>query len=120
MRSNRKKNTKKSKLIKKLKDDFFNLKKHYEQKITQLHIQLLDKEYYLSSILDFMNGYYHSPELFTQVSKTCALKMLSSLKIIKNSFYQKVTRKNPPKRSKTHQKNITNRKLRSFIFQLFE
>ena len=56
-----KKNTKKSKLIKKLKDDFFNLKKHYEQKITQLHIQLLDKEYYLSSILDFMNGYYHSP-----------------------------------------------------------
>ena len=27
----------------------------------QLHIQLLDKEYYLSSILDFMNGYYHSP-----------------------------------------------------------
>ena len=61
-RSNRKKKYKKiKKLIKKLKDDCFNLKKHYEQKITQLHIQLLDKEYYLSSILDFMNGYYHSP-----------------------------------------------------------
>ena len=61
-RSNRKKKYKKiKKLSKKLKDDFFNLKKHYEQKITQLHIQLLDKEYYLNSILDFMNGYYHSP-----------------------------------------------------------
>ena len=73
-RSNReKKNKKIKKLIKKLKDDFFNLKKH-EQKITQLHIQLLDKEYYLSSILDFMNGYYHSPwdrAVYTSFQNMC-------------------------------------------------
>ena len=74
-RSNRKKKYQKiKKLIKKLKDDFFNLKKHYEQKITQLHIQLLDKEYYLSSILDFMNGYYHSPwyrAVYTSFQNMC-------------------------------------------------
>ena len=27
----------------------------------KLHIQILDKEYYLSSILDFMRGCYRSP-----------------------------------------------------------
>ena len=74
-RSNREKKYKKiKKLIKKLKDDFFNLKKHYEQKITQLHIQLLDKEYCLSSILDFMNGYYHSPwdrAVYTSFQNMC-------------------------------------------------
>ena len=74
-RSNRKKKYKKiKKLIKKLKDDFFNLKKHYEQKITQLHIQLLDKEYYRSSILDFMNGYYHSTwdrAVYTRFQNMC-------------------------------------------------
>ena len=32
-----------------------------KKKITKLHMQLLDKEYYLSSILDFMRGYYRSP-----------------------------------------------------------
>ena len=40
----------------------------------QLHIQLLDKEYYLSSILDFMNGYYHSPwdrAVYTSFQNMC-------------------------------------------------
>ena len=61
-RSNRRKNCKRvKKLIKKLRDDCFNLEKHYKEKITKLHMQLLDKEYYLSSILDFMRVYYRSP-----------------------------------------------------------
>ena len=62
MRSNRRKNCKRvKKLIKKLRADCFNLKKHYKENITKLHIQLLDNQYYLSSILDFMKNYYHSP-----------------------------------------------------------
>ena len=61
-RSNRRKNCKRvKKLIKKLRYDCFNLEKHYNENITKLHMQLLDKEYYLSSILDFMKGYYRSP-----------------------------------------------------------
>ena len=36
-------------------------KKNYKEKITKLHIQLLGNQYYLSSILDFMKGYCHSP-----------------------------------------------------------
>ena len=60
-RSNKKISTKRvKKLIKKLKNDCFNLKKHYKQEITQLHIQLLRKEYYLKSILDFMNCNFYS------------------------------------------------------------
>ena len=58
MRSNRKKKIQKNQnSSKNLKMTSLISKKHYEQKVTQLHIQLLDKEYYLSSILDFMNGY---------------------------------------------------------------
>ena len=61
-RSNRRKNCKIiKKLIKNLRDDCYNLEKHYKEKITKIHMQLLDKEYYLSSILDFMRGYYRSP-----------------------------------------------------------
>ena len=61
-RSHKKKVRKKvKKLIKKLRDEYFHLKKQYEDKITKLHIQLLDKEYYINSILKFLKGYYHSP-----------------------------------------------------------
>ena len=61
-RSNRRKNCKGvKKLIKKLRDDHFHLEKHYKEKITTLNIQLLDKEYYLNSILNFMKDYYRSP-----------------------------------------------------------
>lgn len=60
-RSNKKKSTKRvKKLIRKLKDECFNLKKHYEEKVTQLHLKLLDKEYYLNTILDFMNCNFRS------------------------------------------------------------
>ena len=44
-------------------------------------------------------------ELFTQVSKTYALKMMSSLKIIKNSFYrkqEKIRQKEVKNSSKKH------------------
>lgn len=61
-RSHRRTNYKKTKkLIKKLRDDRFHLEKHYQEKITTLTIQLLDKEYYLNSILNFMKDYYRSP-----------------------------------------------------------
>ena len=97
-RSNRRKNYKRvKKLISK------NITK---KKITKLHLQLLDKEYYLSSILDFMKGYYHSPwdrAVYTGFRNMCFM-------IIINSFLsKKVTRKNPPK------KNIT----QLFIFSTF-
>ena len=57
----KKKPQKSKKTDKKLRDDCFNLEKHDKEKITKLHIQLLDNQYYLSSILDFMKGYCHSP-----------------------------------------------------------
>ena len=61
-RSHKKKVSKKvKKLIKKLRDEYFHLKKQYEDKIPKLHIQLLDKEYYINSILEFLKDYYHSP-----------------------------------------------------------
>ena len=97
-RSNRRKNYKRvKKLISK------NITK---KKITKLHLQLLDKEYYLSSILDFMKGYYHSPwdrAVYTGFRNMCFM-------IVINSFLsKKVTRKNPPKKT-----------LRNFsYFQLF-
>ena len=37
------------------------ISKNIKEKITKLHMQLLDREYYLSSILNFMRGYYCSP-----------------------------------------------------------
>ena len=58
----RKKSAKKSKNLSKNSEmNTFILKKQYEDKITKLHIQLLDKEYYINSILEFLKGYYHSP-----------------------------------------------------------
>ena len=54
-RSNRKKNYKRvKKLIKKLKDDYSNLKKHYEEKINEL--ELWNKEYYITSILRYLRA----------------------------------------------------------------
>ena len=61
-RSHRRKTYKKTKkLIKKLRDDRFHLEKHCKEQITMLNIQLLDKEYYLNCILNFMKNYYRSP-----------------------------------------------------------
>ena len=74
-RSNKRKLPKKvKKLIKKLRDDYINLKKEYEQKIAYLHIQLMDKEYYLNSILDFMNCNFRSPwdrAVYTGYERMC-------------------------------------------------
>ena len=59
-RSNRKKNYKRvKKLIKKLKDDYSNLKKHYEEKINEL--ELWNKEYYITSILRYLRSIPHNP-----------------------------------------------------------
>ena len=61
-RSNRKKNYKRvKKLIKKLKDDYSNLKKHYKEEINKLNIELWNKEYYIRSILDFLKDISHNP-----------------------------------------------------------
>ena len=61
-RSNRKKNYKRvKKLIKKLKDDYSNLKKHYEEEINKLNIELWNKEYYIRSILDFLKDISNNP-----------------------------------------------------------
>ena len=74
-RSHKKKVSKKvKKLIKKLRDEYFHLKKQYKDKITKLHIQLLDKEYYINSILEFLKGYYHSPwdkAVYTRFRNMC-------------------------------------------------
>ena len=37
------------------------ISKNIKEKITKLHMQLLDREYYLSSILNFMRDYYRFP-----------------------------------------------------------
>ena len=59
-RSNRKKNYKRvKKLIKKLKDDYSNLKKHYEEKINEL--ELWNKEYYITSILRYLRSISYNP-----------------------------------------------------------
>ena len=59
-RSNRKKNYKRvKKLIKKLKDDYSNLKKHYEEKINEL--ELWNKEYYITSILRYLRSIPYNP-----------------------------------------------------------
>ena len=70
-------------------------------------MQLLDKEYYLSSILDFMTLWKVTiillgTQLYIEVSETCVLM------IIKNSFFiKKVTRKNPPKKHNGWKKNLS-------------
>ena len=60
-RSTKKKHVKKvKKLIKKLKDHNINMKKECDAKVAYLHIKLIEKEYYLNSILDFMNCNFRS------------------------------------------------------------
>lgn len=49
------------KLIKKLRDDYINLKKEYEEKIAKLHIELLDQRCYVRSMLDFVREVTHDP-----------------------------------------------------------
>ena len=49
------------KLKKKLRDDYINLKKEYEQKIANLHIELSDQRYYVRSMLDFVREATHNP-----------------------------------------------------------
>ena len=46
---------------KKLRDDYINLKKEYEQKIANLHIELSDQRYYVRSMLDFVREATHNP-----------------------------------------------------------
>ena len=59
-RSKRKKNYKRvKKLIKKLKDDYSNLKKHYEEKVNEL--ELWNKEYYITSILRSLRSISYNP-----------------------------------------------------------
>ena len=61
-RSNRKKTYKKvKKLIKKLRDECFNLKKRYEEKINQLELELWNKEYYITSILGYLSSICYNP-----------------------------------------------------------
>ena len=57
-RSNRKKNHKRvKKLIKKLKD----AKKHYEEKINELEMELWNKRYYITSILGYLASISYNP-----------------------------------------------------------
>ena len=47
---------------------------NYLGQFTKLHIQLLDKEYYINSILEFLKGYYHSPwdkAVYTRFRNMC-------------------------------------------------
>ena len=56
--SNRKKNRKRvKKLIKKLKD----AKKHYEEKINELEMELWNKRYYITSILGYLASISYNP-----------------------------------------------------------
>ena len=103
-RSNRRKNCKIiKKLIKKLRDDCFNLEKHYKEKITKIHMQLLDKEYYLSSILDFMTLWKVTiillgTQLYIEVSETCVLMIIKN--ILRHFFVSRfLLIKNPTKKS---------------------
>lgn len=41
------------KIDKKLRDDNGSMKKEYDEKVAKLHIQLLDREYYINSNLDY-------------------------------------------------------------------
>lgn len=49
------------KLTKKLREEYIKLKKEYEEKVANLHIQLLDQRYYINSILDFVRGASRDP-----------------------------------------------------------
>ena len=74
-RSNRKKTYKKvKKLIKKLRDECFNLKKRYEEKINQLELELWNKEYYITSILGYLSSICYNPwdrAVYTGFRKMC-------------------------------------------------
>ena len=52
-RSTEKKHEKSKNIDKKLRDDNDSMKKEYDEKVAKLHIQLLDREYYINSILDY-------------------------------------------------------------------
>ena len=61
-RSNRKKNRKRvKKLIKKLKDECCLAKKHYEEKINELEMELWNKRYYITSILGYLASISYNP-----------------------------------------------------------
>ena len=61
-RSNRKKNHKRvKKLIKKLKDECCLAKKHYQEKINELEMELWNKRYYITSILGYLASISYNP-----------------------------------------------------------
>ena len=61
-RSTKKKQGKKvKKTDQKLRYEYIKLKKEYEEKVANLHIQLLDQRYYINSILDFVRRVSRDP-----------------------------------------------------------
>ena len=75
-RSNRKKNHKRvKKLIKKLKDECCHAKKHYEEKINALEMELWNKQYHITSILGYLSSisYIHGTEMYTEASQKCVM-----------------------------------------------
>ena len=74
-RSNRKKNHKRvKKLIKKLKDECCHAKKHYEEKINALEMELWNKQYHITSILGYLASISYNPwdrDVYRGFAKMC-------------------------------------------------
>ena len=74
-RSNRKKNHKRvKKLSKKLKDECCHAKKHYEEKINALEMELWNKQYHITSILGYLASISYNPwdrDVYRGFAKMC-------------------------------------------------